>query len=73
MLGIAPMDRSAINFSEADEGTAFPGIEATDIVTSTASAHNTLTMYWSLSVSTFAIGGMISSFTVGWIGDKLGR
>ncbi|XP_019388276.1 PREDICTED: solute carrier family 2, facilitated glucose transporter member 2 [Crocodylus porosus] len=73
VLGIAPMDRSAINFSEADEGTAFPDIEATDIIMSTASAHNTLTMYWSLSVSIFAIGGMISSFTVGWIGDKLGR
>uniref|UniRef100_A0A452J228 Major facilitator superfamily (MFS) profile domain-containing protein n=1 Tax=Gopherus agassizii TaxID=38772 RepID=A0A452J228_9SAUR len=34
---------------------------------------STLTLYWSLSVSIFAIGGMISSFTVGWVGDKLGR
>uniref|UniRef100_A0A8C0GP87 Solute carrier family 2, facilitated glucose transporter member 5 n=1 Tax=Chelonoidis abingdonii TaxID=106734 RepID=A0A8C0GP87_CHEAB len=32
---------------------------------------STLTLYWSLSVSIFAIGGMISSFTVGWVGDKL--
>ncbi|XP_068939767.1 solute carrier family 2, facilitated glucose transporter member 2 [Petaurus breviceps papuanus] len=32
-----------------------------------------ITMYWSLSVSIFAVGGMISSFFGGWLGDKLGR
>ncbi|XP_036610157.1 solute carrier family 2, facilitated glucose transporter member 2 [Trichosurus vulpecula] len=32
-----------------------------------------VTMYWSLSVSIFAVGGMISSFFGGWLGDKLGR
>ncbi|XP_053566109.1 solute carrier family 2, facilitated glucose transporter member 2 [Bombina bombina] len=33
----------------------------------------TVTMYWSLSVSIFSLGGMVSSFFVGWIADKLGR
>ncbi|XP_053316744.1 solute carrier family 2, facilitated glucose transporter member 2 [Spea bombifrons] len=32
-----------------------------------------VTMYWSLSVSIFSLGGMVSSFFVGWIADKLGR
>uniref|UniRef100_A0A8C5WEW5 Solute carrier family 2 member 2 n=1 Tax=Leptobrachium leishanense TaxID=445787 RepID=A0A8C5WEW5_9ANUR len=32
-----------------------------------------VTMYWSLSVSVFSLGGMVSSFFVGWIADKLGR
>ena len=30
-------------------------------------------MFWSLSVSSFAIGGMIASFFGGWLGDQLGR
>nr|DBA26169.1 TPA: hypothetical protein GDO54_010466 [Pyxicephalus adspersus] len=32
-----------------------------------------VTMYWSLSVSVFSIGGLVSSFFVGWVADKLGR
>ncbi|KAJ1087578.1 hypothetical protein NDU88_000745 [Pleurodeles waltl] len=32
-----------------------------------------VTTYWSLSVSIFSVGGMVSSFFVGWIADKLGR
>ncbi|KAK6484000.1 solute carrier family 2 [Huso huso] len=35
--------------------------------------HPSVTMYWSLSVSIFSIGGMVSSFLVGWVGDSLGR
>ncbi|KAG8445184.1 hypothetical protein GDO86_010091 [Hymenochirus boettgeri] len=34
---------------------------------------SSVTMYWSLSVSVFSLGGMVSSFFVGWIADKLGR
>nr|AHE63391.1 GLUT2 [Lithobates pipiens] len=34
---------------------------------------STVTMYWSLSVSVFSIGGLVSSLFVGWIADKLGR
>ncbi|XP_033006543.1 solute carrier family 2, facilitated glucose transporter member 2 isoform X1 [Lacerta agilis] len=33
----------------------------------------TIMMLWSTSVSVFAVGGMISSFTVGWIGEKMPR
>ncbi|XP_054838634.1 solute carrier family 2, facilitated glucose transporter member 2 [Eublepharis macularius] len=32
-----------------------------------------ITMYWSMSVATFAVGGMISSFAISWVGDKMGR
>ncbi|XP_023680227.1 solute carrier family 2, facilitated glucose transporter member 2 isoform X2 [Paramormyrops kingsleyae] len=35
--------------------------------------HPTVLMYWSLSVSIFSIGGMISSFFVGFVGDLRGR
>nr|XP_057912553.1 solute carrier family 2, facilitated glucose transporter member 2 isoform X2 [Doryrhamphus excisus] len=30
-------------------------------------------MYWSLSVAIFSIGGMVSSFLVGFVGDRRGR
>ncbi|KAI5614973.1 solute carrier family 2, facilitated glucose transporter member 2, partial [Silurus asotus] len=32
-----------------------------------------LTMYWSLSVAIFPVGGIISSFLVGFIADFRGR
>ncbi|XP_071015920.1 solute carrier family 2, facilitated glucose transporter member 2-like isoform X1 [Oncorhynchus clarkii lewisi] len=35
--------------------------------------HPSVVMYWSLSVSIFSIGGMVSSFLVGFIGDLRGR
>ncbi|RXM28217.1 TRAF2 and NCK-interacting protein kinase, partial [Acipenser ruthenus] len=35
--------------------------------------HPSVTMYWSLSVSVFSVGGMVSSLLVGWVGDSLGR
>uniref|UniRef100_K7FMS0 Major facilitator superfamily (MFS) profile domain-containing protein n=1 Tax=Pelodiscus sinensis TaxID=13735 RepID=K7FMS0_PELSI len=50
-----------------------PTVVGQDVGKSVTSSHHILTLYWSLSVSIFAVGGMISSFTVGWIGDKLGR
>ncbi|CAM4610745.1 solute carrier family 2, facilitated glucose transporter member 2 isoform X1 [Caretta caretta] len=67
VLGIAPIDRSAMNFTDTNGNMIFPDLEELDV------GKSTLTLYWSLSVSIFAIGGMISSFAVGWIGDKLGR
>nr|ABL10364.1 solute carrier family 2, facilitated glucose transporter member 2 [Xenopus laevis] len=41
--------------------------------TDTKSVQPSVKMYWSLSVSVFSLGGMVSSFFVGWIADKLGR
>uniref|UniRef100_A0A669CVX6 Solute carrier family 2 member 2 n=1 Tax=Oreochromis niloticus TaxID=8128 RepID=A0A669CVX6_ORENI len=35
--------------------------------------HPSVIMYWSLSVSIFSIGGMVSSFLVGFVGDLKGR
>ncbi|XP_045153516.1 solute carrier family 2, facilitated glucose transporter member 2 [Echinops telfairi] len=48
--------------------TPTPGTEEENV----ASA-GLITMLWSLSVSSFAVGGMIASFFGGWLGDKLGR
>ncbi|KAK7904456.1 hypothetical protein WMY93_017063 [Mugilogobius chulae] len=38
-----------------------------------AGQHPAVTMYWSLSVAIFSIGGMLSSFLVGFVGDLKGR
>ncbi|XP_044231986.1 solute carrier family 2, facilitated glucose transporter member 2 [Thunnus albacares] len=38
-----------------------------------AGQHPAVVMYWSLSVSIFSIGGMLSSFLVGFVGDLRGR
>ncbi|XP_068436055.1 solute carrier family 2, facilitated glucose transporter member 2 isoform X1 [Clinocottus analis] len=35
--------------------------------------HPAVVMYWSLSVAIFSIGGMLSSFLVGFVGDLRGR
>nr|XP_020472298.1 solute carrier family 2, facilitated glucose transporter member 2 [Monopterus albus] len=40
---------------------------------SEAGQHPAVVMYWSLSVAIFAIGGMLSSFLVGFVGDLRGR
>ncbi|XP_075794055.1 solute carrier family 2, facilitated glucose transporter member 2 isoform X2 [Pelodiscus sinensis] len=73
VLGIAPIDRSANNFTDTNGSMVSPTVVGQDVGKSVTSSHHILTLYWSLSVSIFAVGGMISSFTVGWIGDKLGR
>lgn len=38
-----------------------------------AGQHQVVIMYWSLSVAVFSIGGMLSSFLVGFVGDMRGR
>nr|QHS77069.1 glucose transporter 2 [Trachinotus ovatus]QWS64999.1 Glut2 [Trachinotus ovatus] len=38
-----------------------------------AGKHPDVIMYWSLSVAIFSIGGMLSSFLVGFVGDLKGR
>uniref|UniRef100_A0A8D3DT90 Solute carrier family 2 member 2 n=1 Tax=Scophthalmus maximus TaxID=52904 RepID=A0A8D3DT90_SCOMX len=36
-------------------------------------SHPSVVMYWSLSVAIFSVGGMVSSFLVGFVGDLRGR
>ncbi|XP_061700972.1 solute carrier family 2, facilitated glucose transporter member 2 [Syngnathoides biaculeatus] len=36
-------------------------------------AHPAVLMYWSLSVAIFSVGGVVSSFLVGFVGDLRGR
>lgn len=38
-----------------------------------AGHHPDVVMYWSLSVAIFSVGGMLSSFLVGFVGDFRGR
>nr|XP_046267956.1 solute carrier family 2, facilitated glucose transporter member 2 [Scatophagus argus] len=38
-----------------------------------AGQHPSVVMYWSLSVAIFSIGGVLSSFLVGFVGDLRGR
>ncbi|XP_042737262.1 solute carrier family 2, facilitated glucose transporter member 2 [Lagopus leucura] len=85
LLGAIPMVRHATNTSRDDASitVTIPGTEAWGSSEGTlppsagfedpAVSPHILTMYWSLSVSMFAVGGMVSSFTVGWIGDRMGR
>ncbi|XP_075365161.1 solute carrier family 2, facilitated glucose transporter member 2 isoform X1 [Mycteria americana] len=84
VLGVVPLDRHATNASGEDGTSPVPGTEPWGGTEGTlappantgedlATSPHILTMYWSLSVSVFAVGGMVSSFTVGWIGDRLGR
>uniref|UniRef100_A0A8B9Z1A6 Solute carrier family 2, facilitated glucose transporter member 2 n=1 Tax=Buteo japonicus TaxID=224669 RepID=A0A8B9Z1A6_9AVES len=84
VLGIVPLDRHATDAAGEDGTVPIPGTEPwgttegtlaspADTSEDLAASPHVLTMYWSLSVSMFAVGGMVSSFTVGWIGDRLGR
>ncbi|XP_029349197.1 solute carrier family 2, facilitated glucose transporter member 2 isoform X2 [Echeneis naucrates] len=57
-------DRMAIlseNTTEEDDELLSPG------------KHPDVIMYWSLSVAIFSVGGMLSSFMVGFVGDLKGR
>ncbi|KAM4542478.1 solute carrier family 2, facilitated glucose transporter member 2 [Odontesthes bonariensis] len=55
-------ERSTLSDNDTDE---------TDL--SDAGSHSAVVMYWSLSVAIFSIGGMVSSFLVGFVGDLKGR
>ncbi|XP_040858856.1 solute carrier family 2, facilitated glucose transporter member 2 [Ochotona curzoniae] len=78
VLGIPLDDRRTTNDYAINGTDALPTSTVTqtatlgfeqDVVTSDA----LITMFWSLSVSSFAVGGMVASFFGGWLGDKLGR
>ncbi|XP_015983028.2 solute carrier family 2, facilitated glucose transporter member 2 isoform X2 [Rousettus aegyptiacus] len=78
VLGVPPDDQKAVDdYASTQELPTAPYLrnptlspEAEEEPTASAGL---VTMFWSLSVSSFAIGGMIASFFGGWLGDKLGR
>ncbi|XP_030631086.1 solute carrier family 2, facilitated glucose transporter member 2 [Chanos chanos] len=41
--------------------------------TETTKTHSSVVMYWSLSVAIFSVGGVLSSFLVGFVADVRGR
>ncbi|XP_003925144.1 solute carrier family 2, facilitated glucose transporter member 2 isoform X1 [Saimiri boliviensis] len=80
VLGVPLDDRKAINNYVINSTDELPTItylmnpEPTAWTEEeTVAATNLITMFWSLSVSSFAVGGMIASFFGGWLGDTLGR
>ncbi|XP_053455700.1 solute carrier family 2, facilitated glucose transporter member 2 [Nycticebus coucang] len=80
ILGIPLDDRQAVNNYVANSTespspvlhlpTSAPADETEEEV---VASENLVTMLWSLSVSSFAIGGMIASFFGGFLGDMFGR
>ncbi|XP_039720961.1 solute carrier family 2, facilitated glucose transporter member 2 [Pteropus medius] len=78
VLGVPLDDQNAIdNYASTQELPTAPYLRNPTLIPeaeeeTTASA-GLVTMFWSLSVSSFAIGGMIASFFGGWLGDRLGR
>ncbi|XP_037603131.1 solute carrier family 2, facilitated glucose transporter member 2 isoform X1 [Sebastes umbrosus] len=60
-LGVWP-ERAAVRSENSTEQEEFSG-----------AGHPVVVMYWSLSVAIFSIGGMLSSFMVGFVGDMRGR
>uniref|UniRef100_A0A673TI61 Solute carrier family 2, facilitated glucose transporter member 2 n=2 Tax=Suricata suricatta TaxID=37032 RepID=A0A673TI61_SURSU len=80
VLGIPLEDRKAINNYTTNSTNDLPTIPYLRDSTPAPVAEeeptestSLITMLWSLSVSSFAVGGMIASFFGGWLGDQLGR
>ncbi|XP_045857940.1 solute carrier family 2, facilitated glucose transporter member 2 isoform X1 [Meles meles] len=80
VLGIPLDDRKTVNNYTINSTKEIPTVPylGDSIPTPLAEEETTastslITMLWSLSVSSFAVGGMIASFFGGWLGDQLGR
>ncbi|XP_032027933.1 solute carrier family 2, facilitated glucose transporter member 2 [Hylobates moloch] len=80
VLGVPLDDRKAINNYVINSTDELPTISYSMnpkptpwAEEETMAAAQLITMLWSLSVSSFAVGGMIASFFGGWLGDTLGR
>ncbi|XP_002920886.1 solute carrier family 2, facilitated glucose transporter member 2 [Ailuropoda melanoleuca] len=80
VLGVPLDDRKAINNYTINSTKELPtvpylgdSIPTSVVEEETTASASLVTMLWSLSVSSFAVGGMIASFCGGWLGDRLGR
>ncbi|KAI2532436.1 solute carrier family 2 member 2 [Homo sapiens] len=80
VLGVPLDDRKAINNYVINSTDELPTISYSMnpkptpwAEEETVAAAQLITMLWSLSVSSFAVGGMTASFFGGWLGDTLGR
>lgn len=80
VLGVPLDDRKAINNYAINSTKELPTVPSLRTPTPTSSAEEEavasashIIMLWSLSVSSFAVGGMFASFFGGWLGDRLGR
>ncbi|XP_066097345.1 solute carrier family 2, facilitated glucose transporter member 2 isoform X1 [Saccopteryx bilineata] len=81
VLGVPLDDRKAVNDYAIDSTEELPSTPHPRNSTPTppwteeesVASSGLITMFWSLSVSSFAVGGMIASFFGGWLGDQLGR
>ncbi|XP_072221219.1 solute carrier family 2, facilitated glucose transporter member 2 [Leuresthes tenuis] len=63
----------ALSLGVWSERSALSDNDTVETDLSDAGTHSTVVMYWSLSVAIFSIGGMVSSFLVGFVGDLKGR
>ncbi|XP_008056486.2 solute carrier family 2, facilitated glucose transporter member 2 isoform X1 [Carlito syrichta] len=78
VLGVPLDDRKAVGSYALNSTNELPTIPMHPTPTPlaeelTMASANLITMLWSLSVSSFAIGGMIASFFGGLLGDMFGR
>ncbi|KAB0392295.1 hypothetical protein E2I00_011193 [Balaenoptera physalus] len=80
VLGVPLDDRKAINSYAINSTEELPTSPFLRVPTPTPWAEeepvasaSLITMFWSLSVSSFPVGGMIASFFGGLLGDQLGR
>ncbi|XP_061651619.1 solute carrier family 2, facilitated glucose transporter member 2 [Phyllopteryx taeniolatus] len=61
-LGVRPLEAAVMSANGS-----LPGDAAQE------QGHPSVVMYWSLSVAIFSVGGVLSSFLVGFVGDLRGR
>ncbi|XP_006200874.1 solute carrier family 2, facilitated glucose transporter member 2 [Vicugna pacos] len=80
VLGVPLDDRKAVNNDAIHSTKELPTVPHRESPTpiswpeeETMASASLITLFWSLSVSSFAVGGMIASFFGGLLGDRLGR
>ncbi|ESN97610.1 hypothetical protein HELRODRAFT_114208 [Helobdella robusta] len=64
---------TSTSLPEASTPTSPAPSSSTSLPAQNSICENTLTILWSLCTAVFVCGGMIGSFVVGWLADRLGR